>query len=234
MPIFHNGPCMSIYSTEGNFIYEMEKGSFYRTNDPTKAHVFFLRFSVVVMVQYFYEARSKDRMPLLTLLLIIYRSTKHPFWNLSLGDDHFMISCHDWSPYQIRINQPQDRGNHGTPWWLSSSILAFFAGQLHDRIRHHLLKHWKEKDPDVQVYDELPGNVSYESMLRNSGFCLCPSGYEVASPRVVEAIYAECVPVLILDGYVPPFNDVLIWEEFCLVIDVENIVSIKEILMGIS
>lgn len=113
-------------------------------------------------------------------------------------------------------------------------VLAFFAGQLHGRIRRLLFKHWKEKDSDVQVYDKLPKNVSYESMLRSSKFCLCPSGYEVASPRVVEAIYAECVPVLISDGYVLPLSDVLKWDEFSLVIEVENIARIKEILMGVS
>lgn len=56
----------------------------------------------------------------------------------------------------------------------------------------------------------------------------------MASPRVVEAIYAECVPVLISDSYVPPFSDVLNWKKFSVVIEVENIPKIKEILMGIS
>lgn len=71
-------------------------------------------------------------------------------------------------------------------------------------------------------------------MLKKSKFCLCPSGYEVASPRVVEAIYAECVPVLISDGYVPPMSDVLIWETFSVFVEVKDIPNIKKILMGIS
>lgn len=114
------------------------------------------------------------------------------------------------------------------------SILAFFAGHLHGDIRYLLLQQWKGKDQDVQVYEEVPKNVSYESMLKKSKFCLCPSGYEVASPRVVEAIYAECVPVLISDGYVPPMSDVLIWETFSVFVEVKDIPNIKKILMGIS
>ena len=114
------------------------------------------------------------------------------------------------------------------------SILAFFAGHLHGHIRYLLLEQWKNKDQDVQVYDQLPGKVSYNSMLKKSRFCLCPSGYEVASPRVVEAIYAECVPVLISDSYVPPFSDVLNWKSFSVQVEVKDIPNIKKILMGIS
>lgn len=114
------------------------------------------------------------------------------------------------------------------------TILAFFAGHLHGHIRYLLLNEWKDKDQDVQVYDELPKEVSYYTKLRSSKFCLCPSGYEVASPRIVEAIFAECVPVLISDGYVPPFSDVLNWKSFSVQIDVKEIPNIKKILMSIS
>lgn len=51
---------------------------------------------------------------------------------------------------------------------------------------------------------------------------------------MAEAIYAECVPVLISEGYYPPFSDVLRWEEFSLSVDVEEIPRLKEILMAIS
>ncbi|KAF5949041.1 hypothetical protein HYC85_014998 [Camellia sinensis] len=56
----------------------------------------------------------------------------------------------------------------------------------------------------------------------------------VASPRVVEAIYAECIPVLISKGYVPPFSDVLNWKAFSISMAVKDIPNIKKILMGIS
>ncbi|KAI8007302.1 putative glycosyltransferase [Camellia lanceoleosa] len=96
------------------------------------------------------------------------------------------------------------------------------------------LKSLEEKDRDIQIYDNLPDGVSYELMLKNSRFCLCPSGYEVASPRVVKAIYAECVPVLISDGYVPPFKHVLNWKAFSISLAVKDIPNIKKIPMGIS
>ena len=97
-PVFHDGPCRSIYSTEGRFIYSMEMESRLRTRDPDLAHAFFLPFSVVKMVKMIYEPNSHDMGPLKRTVsdYISVLSTKYPYWNRSLGADHFMLSCHDW------------------------------------------------------------------------------------------------------------------------------------------
>ncbi|XP_055823851.1 probable glycosyltransferase At5g03795 [Solanum dulcamara] len=270
LPIFHNGPCRSIYSTEGRFIYEMEKGNMYKTKEPEEALVYFLPFSVVVMVRYLYVSGGHGRHAIGRTVAdyIHVISSRHSFWNTSLGADHFMLSCHDWGPHvtsyvphlfnnsirvlcnantsegfnprkdvslpEINLKTDDTIGLIGGPSPSRRSILAFFAGGLHGAIRNKLMQQWKGKDKDVLVYEELPPGKSYESMLKNSKFCLCPSGYEVASPRVVEAIYAECVPVLISDGYVPPFSDVLNWHAFSVKVAVKDIPNIKKILMSIS
>lgn len=113
-------------------------------------------------------------------------------------------------------------------------FLAFFAGSLHGPIRPLLLEHWKGKDDDLQVFERLPKELVYYDMMRKSKFCLCPSGHEVASPRVVEAIYLQCVPVIISTNYALPFYDVLNWDEFSVQVSVEDIPNLKKILMGIS
>ncbi|TYG62085.1 hypothetical protein ES288_D07G199400v1 [Gossypium darwinii] len=270
-PIFHNGPCRSIYSSEGRFIHELEKGNFYTTEDPDEALVYFLPFSVVMLVQYLYEPETSNTNAIGRTVVdyIDVISGKYPYWNRSLGADHFMLSCHDWGPRtssyvphlfhksvrvlcnantsegfnpskdasfpEINLLTGEVEGLLGGPSPSHRSILAFFAGRLHGYIRYLLLNEWKDKrDPDVQVFDQLPKGVSYMSKLKNSRFCLCPSGYEVASPRIVEAIYAECVPVLISDNYVPPFSDVLNWKSFSIQIAVKDIPNIKKILMGVS
>lgn len=117
------------------------------------------------------------------------------------------------------------------------TVLAFFAGGvygLHGKIRAIVYEAWHNKDKDILVYEYLPKNISYELMMKSSKFCLCPSGYEVASPRLVEAIYAECVPVIISETYVLPFSEVLDWDQFSVTVELKDIPKLKSILMSIS
>jgi hypothetical protein len=97
-PVFHNGPCKSIYSMEGNFIHALEMNDKFRTKDPQKAHVFFLPFSVVMLVRFVYLRESRDFGPIKKTVTdyINVIAGKYPYWNRSLGADHFMLACHDW------------------------------------------------------------------------------------------------------------------------------------------
>ncbi|CAN6449864.1 unnamed protein product [Victoria cruziana] len=274
-PLVHHGPCKNIYAIEGRFIDELEMGgSPFLTRDPNQAHVFFLPFSVTMMVSFLYRPLSYDLSPLLSYVAdyVGVVSTKHPFWNASGGADHFMLSCHDWGPHLTRAHpllynssirvlcnantsegfdprkdvslpeiyvrsanrSPKPRSNSLQESSVSRPFLAFFAGGVHGPIRPLLLHHWQNRgDPEVQVYEYLPDELDYQQMMRRSQFCLCPSGYEVASPRVVEAIHAGCVPVLISDHYVPPFSDVLRWEAFSVRVEVAQIPEIKAVLRSI-
>ncbi|XP_020111079.1 probable glycosyltransferase At5g20260 [Ananas comosus] len=130
-----------------------------------------------------------------------------------------------------RLSRPPPRDRRAPD---DRTILAFFAGGSHGYIRELLLRHWREKDEEVVVYEYLPKGRNYDDFMAKAKFCLCPSGYEVASPRIVESIFAGCVPVIVSVNYPPPFADVLDWSKFSVEIPVERIPEIKSILKGIS
>ncbi|GJX35286.1 retrovirus-related pol polyprotein from transposon TNT 1-94 [Tanacetum coccineum] len=84
------------------------------------------------------------------------------------------------------------------------SVLSFFAGRMHENLRPILLKHWENKDPDMKIFGKLQKNsTGYTEYMTSSKYRICAKGYEVNSPRVVEAIFHECVPVIISDNHVP-------------------------------
>ncbi|XP_019173499.1 PREDICTED: probable glycosyltransferase At5g03795 [Ipomoea nil] len=116
-------------------------------------------------------------------------------------------------------------------------ILAFFAGRTHGRVRPRLIKYWSDKDEDMRIYAALPNRVSkimnYAEHMKSSKYCICPMGFEVNSPRVVEAIYYECVPVIIADNFSLPFNEVLNWSAFSVRVAEKDIPKLKEILLAI-
>ncbi|KAI3522761.1 hypothetical protein L1887_00811 [Cichorium endivia] len=117
------------------------------------------------------------------------------------------------------------------------STLAFFAGRMHGNLRPILLHHWENKDPDMKIFKKLPkskNNKNYIEYMKSSKFCICAKGYEVNSPRVVEAIFYECVPVIISDNFVPPFFEVLNWESFAVFLKEKDVPNLKNILVSIS
>lgn len=116
-------------------------------------------------------------------------------------------------------------------------ILAFFAGNMHGYLRPILLSHWENKDPDMKIFGKIKktkGQMSYAQYMKSSKYCICARGFEVNSPRVVEAIFYECVPVIISDNFVPPFFESLNWESFAVFVMEKDIPNLKKILLSIS
>nr|GMC79600.1 probable glycosyltransferase At5g03795 isoform X1 [Ipomoea batatas] len=269
-PVFHFGPCKHTYAIEGYFIQAMDVTPF-KTSDPDQAHLFFLPISVTMLTQVIFVPETHDwtLMKRTAFDYVNVIADKYPFWNRSLGADHFMLACHDWGPEisfavpnlhnnsiralcnantserfdpkrdvsipEIHLPFGTTKGLLGGPSPSERSVLVFYSGGLHGPIRPILMKHWENKsDEDVQIHSYLPKGLSYYGMMRKSKYCICPSGYEVASPRMVEALYMGCVPVLIKEGYIIPFSDVLNWEKFAVIIPVKDIPNLKKILTGIS
>ncbi|XP_057423858.1 probable glycosyltransferase At3g07620 [Lotus japonicus] len=269
-PILHSPFLTGIYASEGWFMKLMEANKRFVTNDPNKAHLFYLPFSSRLLEETLYVKDSHSRDNLVQYLhdYVDLIAGKHPFWNRTGGADHFLVGCHDWAPAETRerlanciralcnadvkegfvfgkdaslpetnvhnaLNPTRDVGGYPAS---KKKTLAFFAGKMHGYVRPILLQHWENKDPDMKISGKLPrskGNKNYIQYMKSSKYCICARGYEVNSPRVVEAIFYECVPVIISDNFVPPFFEVLNWESFAVIILEKDIPNLKNILLSI-
>uniref|UniRef100_A0A0E0LEQ7 Exostosin GT47 domain-containing protein n=1 Tax=Oryza punctata TaxID=4537 RepID=A0A0E0LEQ7_ORYPU len=144
-------------------------------------------------------------------------------------------------PVVVRVPAPP-RGGAAS----ERTVLAFFAAGGVARggaVREALLARWEGRDDRVLVYGRLPAGVDHGELMGRARFCLCPCGGDegaaAASRRVVEAITAGCVPVLIAaadddDSYSRPFSDVLDWARFSVAVPAERVDEIKDILAGVS
>ncbi|KAK6781486.1 hypothetical protein RDI58_019282 [Solanum bulbocastanum] len=165
------------------------------------------------------------------------RNTIKALCNADVSEGIF-VSGKDVSLPETTIRNPRrPLRNLGGKRVSQRPILAFFAGNMHGPVRPKLLKYWRDKDESIRIYGPLPHRVSkvmsYPEHMKSSKYCLCPMGYEVNSPRIVEAIYYECVPVIIADNFALPFSEVFNWSAFSVVVSEKDIPKLKEILLSI-
>ncbi|CAN0900080.1 Probable glycosyltransferase At5g03795 [Linum grandiflorum] len=249
-PIFHMPILKGLYASEGWFMKLMEASKQFLAKDPRKAHLFYMPFSSRMLEHTLYVRNSHNRTNLRHYLKLYADSiaAKYPYWNRTGGADHFLVACHDWvSGFKIgrdvslpetyvraATNPLRDLGGKPPS---QRHILAFYAGSMHGYLRRILLSHWKDKDPDMKIWDRMPlgvaSKMNYISHMKSSKYCICPKGYEVNSPRVVESIFYECVPVIISDNFVPPFFEVLDWTAFSIIVAEKDIPNLKQILISI-
>ncbi|OMO52524.1 Exostosin-like protein [Corchorus olitorius] len=243
-PIFHEPQLIGIYASEGWFMKLMEENKEFVTQDPEKAHLFYLPYSARQLELTLFKPGSHNLRPLAIFMrdYVNMIASKYPFWNRTHGSDHFLVACHDWGPYTTREHEelrnnsikavcnadlneifivgkdvslpetcirnpgrPLRNVGGGTRVSLRP-ILAFFAGNLHGRVRPKLLEHWHNKDEDMKIYGPLPEkvarNMSYIQHMKSNNFVL-------------------------------PFSEVLDWDAFSVTVAENDIPKLKEILMEI-
>ena len=123
---------------------------------------------------------------------------------------------------------------------LERDIFCSFIGSVTHPIRNlmynalHTLpkyvlygKQWTSSVSDTDFNNFL--NISSRSI-----FSLCPRGYGRSSFRLFEVMQLGSIPVFIYDHRWLPFEDEIDWNEFCVLIDSNNIQNIDNVLSNIS
>ncbi|KAK6131642.1 hypothetical protein DH2020_034656 [Rehmannia glutinosa] len=247
------------YASESYF-KKVLVSSHFITKDPSMADLFFLPFSIARLR---HDPRvGINGIQDFIRDYIFNISHEYSYWNRSGGADHFYVACHSIGrsalekAIGVKLNAiqivcsssyylssyvahkdaslPQIWPRQGDPPNLANerSKLAFFAGSMNSPVREKLLQNWKN-DSEISVhFSHLP--TSYSEELLRSKFCLHVKGFEVNTARIGDALYYGCVPVVIANHYDLPFQDILNWKNFSIVVATLDIPFLKKILQGIS
>lgn len=81
-------------------------------------------------------------------------------------------------------------------------------------------KKWQDMMDERCDEDEMRYELyNFEDLMRESTFCLTPRGRRLGSFRFIEALNHSCVPVVLSNGWVWPFDDIIDWSRAALQID---------------
>eukprot|EP00276_Gloeochaete_wittrockiana_P009653 CAMPEP_0184644848 /NCGR_PEP_ID=MMETSP0308-20130426/1473_1 /TAXON_ID=38269 /ORGANISM="Gloeochaete witrockiana, Strain SAG 46.84" /LENGTH=395 /DNA_ID=CAMNT_0027073571 /DNA_START=103 /DNA_END=1287 /DNA_ORIENTATION=- len=157
-----------------------------------------------------------DRKLLANSMKVVNDFTCANFWDLSVVDLRRDIIL----PYPVAFPEwmitPDGRPDPPP----ARDILAFFTGAVF-RWRTTRMRLRKEIENEPGVMFNAVRNVGsqknhsdYSMYLMRSVFCLAIEGDCPATKRVFESIVAGCIPVILADDIILPFEDRFKWDEF--------------------
>ncbi|KAH0461357.1 hypothetical protein IEQ34_008932 [Dendrobium chrysotoxum] len=252
------------YASEGYFFQNIQESRF-RTEDPDQADLFFIPISCHKMRG---KGISYENMTVIVQEYVEGLIRKYPYWNRTLGADHFLVTCHDvgvrafeglpsliknsirvvCSPsYNVgyiphkdvalpQVLQPFPLPPGGNDV-VNRTILGFWAGHRNSKIRVILARVW-ENDTELAISNNRIsrsiGELVYQKQFYRCKFCICPGGSQVNSARITDSIHYGCVPVILSDYYDLPFNDILDWKKFSLIVREKDVYQLKTILKSVA
>lgn len=180
-----------------------------------------------------------------------------PYVNALPSGRYFTVSQHDdavveiMPPGTIRFEAGGNRDGVPIPLICSplrsehllpkdKDIFCSFVGSNNTEMRNQLHELFSN-DPDFFFstqqwrYDVQQDRFEmFVDITKRSHFTLCPRGYGAQSYRLYEAIQLNSIPVFIYDKEWFPFSKKINWNEFCVLVHLDELSNLKNILKNIS
>lgn len=90
------------------------------------------------------------------------------------------------------------------------------------------------EDHDIRCSFPALTPIEYPEILGQGTFCLIIRGVRLAQPALIEALAANCIPVIVADNLVMPFEEVIDWTLASITIREADLHSIASVLKAIS
>ncbi|KAH1028394.1 exostosin-2 isoform X1 [Dendroctonus ponderosae] len=135
-----------------------------------------------------------------------------------------------------------DKIDHPRTWKLVSSQLnidPYFLDELNILNKHHhgeilIMDHCKVRSYTSRCQVVSMTKFEYPKVLKNSTFCLVFRGQKMGQFVLLEAMAASCIPVIIMDGYVMPFHDVIDWNRIAIFIMESHMSTLIDVIDELS
>ena len=135
-----------------------------------------------------------------------------------------------FKPSNNSNNSSNSNTSNGNGAGETRSMLAFVAGNMERGRVRPLIKAAVGAEQDILVVDGYLGAEQYAAALLDAKYCLLPRGHRVWSPRIMDALWAGCVPVLVADHYDLPLRRWVDYSLLALRVPEAEVANLKAIL----
>ncbi|KAL1506409.1 hypothetical protein ABEB36_005779 [Hypothenemus hampei] len=97
-----------------------------------------------------------------------------------------------------------------------------------------LLDQCNEKGYQKRCEVNTENQFRYPQILKKSTFCLVFRGQRMGQFVLLEAMASNCLPVIIMDGHVMPFEDIIDWKRIAIFIMESHLHTLMDVVNGIS
>ncbi|XP_022293438.2 exostosin-2-like [Crassostrea virginica] len=160
-------------------------------------------------------------------------------WSYRRGFD---VSIPVFNPFMPGINLKPKSNLESRKWLLVSSQMGLHSeykevmSSVAASEKRFLIM---DKCGDGKNWDFLKrcqGSVEYKypDILQDSKFCMVLRSARLGHTALGDALRTGCIPVVVADGYILPFSEVLDWKRASVVIREENLKNVVEVLKSYS